>query len=112
MIMILSFSLLGCKFCHSLSLCVANCNGQIYYVVHKHQSMSRVANHFGVHNHLIVDGKCQKSIKETRRLITKEVDHTPNAKISSISFSASKTFLASYLLDDFSNYTVDPFKGK
>ncbi len=110
--MILSSSLLGCKFCHSFSLCVADYNGQIYYVVHRHQSMSRVTIHLGVHNHLIVDEKCRKSIKETRRLIAKKVDRTPNAKISSISFSASKTFLVSYLLDDFSDYIVELLKGE
>jgi hypothetical protein len=71
---------------------------KIYYVVHRFQSMSRAAIHLGVHNHLVVDGKCQKFIENTRRLITKEVDHMPDVKIFSISLSASNTFLVSYLL--------------
>jgi hypothetical protein len=48
-------SSLGCKFCHALPFCVANCNGQIYYVVHKFESMSRMVIHFGVHNHPIAN---------------------------------------------------------
>ncbi len=37
---------------------------------------------------------------ETKRSITEEVDHKPNVKISTISSSAKKTFLAKNLLDD------------
>jgi hypothetical protein len=33
-------------------------------------------------------------------------------KISSISFSASKTFLASYLVDDYNNGIVELLKGE
>jgi len=36
----------------------------------------------------------------------------PNAKISLISLSANKTFLASYLLNDFSNGTLKLLKGE
>jgi len=74
--------------------------------------MSRATIHLGVHNHLIVDGKCQESVEETRRLITKKVDRTPNAKISLISLSATNTFLASYLLDDSNDGTMEFFKGE
>jgi hypothetical protein len=69
--------------------------------------MSRVIIHLGVHNHLVVDGKYQKFVKETRRLIVEKVDRTPNANIFLISFNASKTFLASYLLDDSNNGTIE-----
>jgi hypothetical protein len=68
--------------------------------------MSRAAIHLGVHNHPIVDGKCWEFVKEIRRLIIEEVDPTPNAKISLISLSASKT-LANYLLDDSNNGIVE-----
>jgi hypothetical protein len=74
--------------------------------------MSIVMIHLGVHNHPIVDGKWQESVEEIRRLIVEEVDHTPNAKIFGISFSASKTLLANYLLDNFSNGTVELLKGE
>jgi type III secretory pathway lipoprotein EscJ len=74
--------------------------------------MSRGVIHLGVHNHHVIDGKCQESVEEIKRLITKEVDHTPYAKISSISFNVSKTFFASYLLDDFSDCIVEFFKGE
>ncbi len=74
--------------------------------------MSRATIHLGVHNHPIADGKCRKFFKETRRLIAKEVDCMPNEKIFSISFSANKTFLASYVLDDFSDGTWELFQGE
>jgi hypothetical protein len=60
--------------------------------------MSRAAIHLGVHNHLIADGKCQESVKETKRLITKEVDYMPNANISLISFSPSKDHFGELLI--------------
>jgi hypothetical protein len=74
--------------------------------------MSRVAIHFNVHKHLVMDGKCREFIEEIRRLIIKEVDRMPNAKISMISFSASKTLLANYLFNDSSNGTVELLKGE
>jgi hypothetical protein len=74
--------------------------------------MSRATIHLGVHNHLVANGKCRKSIKETKRLIGEEVDCMLNAKISSSSLSASKTFLVSYLFDDFNDGIVELFKGK
>jgi hypothetical protein len=67
-------SSLGCKFCHSPPFFVVDCGERIYYVVHKLQSMSRVMIHLGVHNHLVTNGKCRELVKETRRLIAKEVD--------------------------------------
>jgi hypothetical protein len=73
--------------------------------------MSRAMIHLGVHNHFVVDGKCRELVEEIRKLIIEEVDRTPDVKISSISFNASKT-LASYLLDDFGNGIVEVFKGE
>ncbi len=106
MTMIPSTSLLGCKFYHFLPFYVTDCGRQIYYVVHRLQSMSKTTIHLGVHNHPIADGKCRVFIKETRRLITEEVDHTPDVKISSISFNARKSFFVSYLLDDSKDGTL------
>jgi hypothetical protein len=63
--------------------------------------MSREVIHLGVHNHFVVDGKCQKSVEETKRLIAEKVDHTPDVNIFLISLSASKTFLVSYLVTCF-----------
>jgi hypothetical protein len=71
----------GCKFCHVFPLYIASYNGKIYYVVHKFQSLSRTMIHLGVHNRLIVDGKCRESLEETRRLIIEEVICTLNAKM-------------------------------
>jgi hypothetical protein len=39
--------------------------------------MSREAIHLGVHNHSVMDGKYRELVKETKRLIVKEVDRTP-----------------------------------
>jgi hypothetical protein len=110
MTMILSAFSLGCKFYHALPFCVGDYSGQIYYVVHKLQSMSRATIHFNVHNHLVMDGKCQEFIEETKRLIIEEVDCMLDAKISAISLSANKTFLVNYLLNDSSDRMVELFK--
>ncbi len=83
-----------------------------HYVVCRLQYLLRVAIHLGVHNHHVVNGKCQEFIQETKRLIVKEVDRKPNAKISSISFIASKTFLANYLFDDSSDGKMELLKGE
>jgi len=45
-------------------------------------------------------------------LIAKKVDRTLDAKTSTISLSASKTFLVSYLFHDSSNGTMELFKGE
>ncbi len=90
----------ACKFCHSLPLCVADYFRWIYYVVHRLSSISRPVINFGVHKHLVVNGKSRESMDEIRRLIVKEVDHTVNAKISVILLGANETFLVMHLLDD------------
>jgi len=74
--------------------------------------MLRIAIHLGVHNHHVTDGKCWELVEEPRRLITKEVDHTFDTKIFSISLNVSKTFLASYLFDDYSNGIMELLKGE
>jgi hypothetical protein len=68
--------------------------------------MSKTTIHLGVHNHAIADGKCRVFVKETRRLITEEVHHMPDAKISSISVNAKKSFFVSYLFDDSKDGTL------
>ncbi len=105
-------SLLGCKFCYNLPFYLADCNGQIYYVVHRFQSMSRMTIHVGVHNYLVMNGKCQEFVEEIRRLIAEELHCMPNAKISVISLRTSETFLMSYLFDDSSNDVVELLKGE
>ncbi len=105
-----STSSLECKFCHVPSLCIAGCSGKIFFVMHKFHSLSRVIIHLRVHNHLVANGKCGEFLEETRRLIVEEVDYTPNAKMFTISLSASKTFWARNLLDDYSNGKVGLLK--
>jgi len=58
-----------------------------------------VTIHFKVHKHLVVDGKCKEFVDGTTRLVAKEVDHMPYMKISMISLSANKTFLARHVLE-------------
>jgi hypothetical protein len=74
--------------------------------------MLKATIHLGVHNHLVVDGKCRKSIKEIKKLIVEEVDRTPYAKIFAISFNASKTSLVNYLFNDSNDGIVELFKGE
>jgi len=111
MTMIPSTSSLGCNFFHAPP-CVIVRSGRIYYVVHRLQSMPRIAIHLGVHNHHVADGKCWEFVEEIRRLIIEVVDRMLDANISTISLSASKTFLVSYLLHDSSNGTMELFKGE
>jgi hypothetical protein len=66
----------------------------------------------GVHNHPIANGKCKEFLERTKSWIVEEVDCMPNVKMSMISLSANKTFLARYLFDDCSNGKVELFKGE
>ncbi len=102
----------ACKFCHSLPLCVADCLGQIIYIMHRLPLITRVAIHLGVHKHHVADGKCRESMNEIIRLIIEEVDRTPDVKISVISLGASKTFLTMHLLDDSGNGIVELLNNK
>jgi hypothetical protein len=68
--------------------------------VHRLPSIFRGVIHFGVHKHLVVNGKSREPMDEIRRLTMKEVNHTPNVKISMILLGVNKTFLAMHLLDD------------
>jgi hypothetical protein len=80
--------------------------------VHKLYSLSRATIHLGVHNHLVADGKCRESLEETKKLIAKEVNCTPNKKFFVISLSANKTFSAKHLLNDYNDGKMELFKGE
>ncbi len=75
--------------------------------MHRVPSIFRRVIHFGVHKHLVVNGNSKESMDEIRRLIVKEVNHTPNVKISMILLGVNKTFLAMHLLDDSGYGTVE-----
>jgi hypothetical protein len=49
---------------------------------------------------------------ETKRLITEEVDQTPNAKIFAILLGVNKTFLAMHLFDDNGDGTLELLNGE
>ncbi len=101
----------ACKFCNSPPSCVDPCKGQIYYVVHKQQSILRVAIHLGVHLHLVANGRCREAMDENKKLIEKEVNRMPNAKISTISLITSKSFLTKHLFNDNNDNNCEVFKG-
>jgi hypothetical protein len=90
----------ACKFCHYFPLCVADYRGQIIYVMHRLPLIIITTIHLKVHKRHVVDGNCREYVNKIIRLIVKEVDHTPDAKISVILLGASKTFLTMHLLDD------------
>jgi len=60
----------------------------------------------------MVDDKCKDFVNETGRLIVKEVNCMPDAKIYAISLSASKTFLATHLFDESGDGPMDLLKGE
>jgi hypothetical protein len=60
----------------------------------------------------MADGKCKEFVDKTRRLIVKQVNCTPDAKISMISLGDNKTSLAMHLLDDNGNGTMELVNGK
>jgi len=43
-------------------------------------TITRLAIHFGVHKHPMVDGKCKEFVDKIKRLITEEVDCMPNMR--------------------------------
>ncbi len=90
-----------------LPLCVAHCLQQIYYVVHNLPSIIKAIIHFGVHKHLVANGKCREYVDKTRRLTAKEVDYMHDVKIFAILLGANKTFLAMHLLDDSGDGTIE-----
>ncbi len=100
MALIPSTSLLGYKFSYAPHLYVIDCNGWIYYVVHRFQLISRTMIHLGVHKHHVAIGKCTESMHEIKSLNVKEVDRMLDAKIFSISLGANKTFLTKHLFNE------------
>jgi len=84
----------ACKFYNFPPSCVDPCKCQIYYVVHKLQSILRAIIHLGVHLHPITNGRCRKVVDENKKLIEEEVNQTHDAKISTIFLCTSKSFLA------------------
>jgi len=67
--------LLRFKFYNYFPFCVDNCKGQIYYIVHIIQSISRVAIHLGVQLHLVTDDKCKEIMEENKMLKNRLTKH-------------------------------------
>ncbi len=104
-----STSSFPCKFCHFTPPCVVDCLGWIYYVMHWLPTITRATIHFGVHKHLMADGKCREFMDKTIRL---EVDYTPNANILVISLGVNKTFLPTHLLNDSGDGILELMNGE
>ncbi len=64
-----------------------------------------------MHLHPIVDARCKKTMYEIKKLIKEGVNWTPNAKTSTISLNANKSFLAKYLFNDSDNDNFKLLKG-
>lgn len=64
------------------------------------------------HKHRVVDGKCRKFVNKIIRLITEEVNHILDAKISATSLNANKTFLATHLFNDNGDGPMELMKGE
>jgi len=45
------------------------CPYRIYHVIHKLQSLSKVAIHLGTHVHPIVKGMCREALEEIKVLV-------------------------------------------
>jgi hypothetical protein len=58
-----------CKFCVTSPFCVNTCPYQMYYVIHKLQSLSKVVIHLGTHEHLIIKGACKEFLEEIKVLV-------------------------------------------
>jgi hypothetical protein len=82
------------------------------YVVHRLQSISRTTIHLSDHIHVIANRKCRKSIKETKILIERVVIHTLDAKISTISLSANKSFFYKHFFNDSNDGTIELLHGE
>ncbi len=75
--------------------------------MHRLIIITKMVIHFGVHKHLMVDGKCREYVNKISRLIIEEVNHTLDAKIHAILWGVNKTFLATHLLDDSGDGTTE-----
>jgi hypothetical protein len=51
----------------------------MYFVIHKFQSLLRVAIHLGTHEHLVVEGMCKESLEEIKVLVEGQVSSTLDA---------------------------------
>ncbi len=60
---------------------------------------------------LLANGKCKKTLDESKKLIEEEVNRTLNAKIFAIPLNASKSFLAKHLFNDNNDNSCEVFKG-
>ncbi len=72
----------------------------MYFVIHKFQSLLRVAIHLGTHEHLVVEGMCKQSLEEIKVLVEGQVSCTLDAKCFAITLNGSKSFLAHHLFNE------------
>jgi hypothetical protein len=84
----------------------------MYYVIHKLQSLSRVAIHLGTHEHLVVKGMCKKSLEKIKVSVEDQVSCTLDAKIFAIALNASKASLAHHLFSENSEGLVGILQGE
>ncbi len=64
----------------------------VCYVVHKQENLTPTIIHLGTHEHLVVEGKCKKVVKQIKALVHEEVSCTLLATPLVFVFVANKTF--------------------
>jgi hypothetical protein len=72
----------------------------MYFVIHKLQSLLRIAIHLGTHEHLVAKGMCKKSLEEIKVLVEGQVFHTLDAKKFAITLNENKAFSAHHLFNE------------
>jgi hypothetical protein len=65
-----------------------------------------------MHAHLVLEGKCRKSLEEMKSMAAEEVQHTPNATSSTISLATNKMFLSRYLFNEDGEVPIELLKGE
>jgi len=84
----------------------------MYYVIHKLQSLSRIAIHLNRHEHLVVEGMCTEALEEIKVSIEGYVSHTLDAKIFAIALNVNKTFLAHHLFNENGEGPMENLQGE
>jgi hypothetical protein len=72
----------------------------MYYVVHKHNTLSKANIHLGIHDHHVVDGMDNDTFQEITLLVQGKKSCTPDTKNNVIALAAKKTFLVRQLFNE------------
>lgn len=93
---VLTRSIIKCKICHSTHVCIALCHAQIVYIYSTSIGMSIICVHLDVHDHLVANSTCRKSLGMAHHSVASEIFKTPTTKNSDIIIATSKQFFTDY----------------